>query len=1349
MKLLARTLLASGIFAACNWTAAAQSVPSVTGIVAAADGAPLTGALVSLVPMQSSYDWGRMVLAGRAYPEASVSARSDTAGRYRLAPPSGGLWLVVVEAPGHVPLQSPPLALLDPVDLPPAIPPQDSGARLEAGTPGVWVYASTETASLWQITETAGWNVRPRFGVTGPDGALTLPRAAGERLKVTLLAPGGKRVEKGGFEGGAIPLPETPAASRTLEVRAADGRPASGVQVRLENFPVPLGETDEQGRIALKARGSLRIRLLAPDGRRRNASVGDPGEASAVVRLPAAVSLPGRVLSSSTRRPVAGALVWAAADPGAFSRTDSLGRYRVVPIEGERPRVQTEAAGHLPLVHRLDWRPGAPFRAPTLALDPAAAVGGQVVDAKGAPAPGVLVQAVQRSGTRQRQFSRTGVAERSTSSGADGRFRLDRLLAGEAWEIRALRPGFAAARVTLPALRSRSDLRLVLEKGRNGFGRVVDRADKPVLDAEVVLLSSTGEQSLLSERRSPGEEGIDSWRAATNTSGRFEVPALPPGTLDLLVRKSGFAPVLVRAVPVPRGEGPLDLGTVILEPGAEIRGRVTGRDGKPVAGAEVHATRDARRVRLAAENGTLQRKPEAVTDAEGHFKVPDLRRGDRLDLWVQARGFLPGEVEGVPAPTPPNTKTVAVVLDPAARVAGRAVDGEGLPVAGAELSLSTERTGEERGLIRQAGRSEGAAVSDEDGRFTFEGVRPGRAEIRASAAGLQPAVLKDLEVSAKGLDNVKVVMERGAVVEGRVLTSAGDPVGDARVTCGSAASVSDADGVYRLEGVTLGRQTVRGHHQDFPPVERKIEVDPVSNQLDLVFQAGNEVSGRVVDRDGKGIEGARVSLYQEDNPRERDTLTAADGSFVLAHVADAQWSVRAEMEGHATAELPGAVRMAGAPIRDLEVRLSRGGKIAGRLLGLEMYDLAEVTVRAKREGGQERPGKVDYSGSYEVAGLAPGDWVIQGTLRNGAREAQARAVLEPEGDETGVDLEFGVDLTVSGRVLLGGEPLRGARVSLAGQDVAVNRMVESDWEGLFRLEDVQPGRYRLQVTSSRDMASHSEDLALESDRELLIELGATRFSGTVVDESTSDGIEGAIVALRRLEGEEAAFLMTMGTDGEGYFVLPNVTEGRYRVTVTKDGYSPWEQVIQVYARAPLQDQRIPLAPTRGLEIAPALASGRKPPHVTAALRDGSGRILLFEMRPLDGTGIVRFPTAPPGEWELLVSAPGAALREARVKVPGDRVPVVLADAARLTVRVPQLATSDAVALLTLLDAQGRPFRNLSPYGTVQNQWQVVGGKAVVEGVPAGAWTLRAVAPDGRTWAGTVVTGAADAEVNLN
>ncbi len=1358
--------LAASLLALLSGSGAAAAAVEISGSVAGDDGAPLAGAAVSLVALQSSHDWGTMVLAGRAYPEPAVQVKSDAAGRFRLVPPSVGLWTVVAEAPGRAPVQLSLLASVEAVELPPAILPRDAGAVLEikreivgaagAPVPGAWVYASSETPAVWRTTEVSGWTVRPRFGVSGPDGRLQLPRAAGERLRISLLGPGGRRLEKtgfeGGIEGGKIAFDASAVPTRILEVRGADGKPAAGVQIRFEGFPVPLGATDAQGRVTLgfPAAGSLRVRLLAPDGRRSGVYV-KPGEGPATAVLPASTTLTGRVLDSATRKPLAGALVWSSADPGAFSRTDAAGTYRIVPIEAVgRPRIQAEAAGHLSLLHRLDWRPGGPLRGPTLVLDPAASVSGQVVDAKGAPVAGALVQAVLRSGIRQRQFSRTGTAESGTATGADGRFRLARLMAGETWEIRALRPGYAASRLTLPALRSRSDLRLVLERGRNGFGRVVDRAEKPVTGAEIRLLASTGELSLVSERRPRGEDGIDAWQAATDPAGRFEVPSLPPGPLDLLVRKPGFAPVLVRAVPVPRGEGPFDLGTIILEPAVELKGRVMDREGKPVPGAEVHATRDLRRLRMQLSDGPLDRKADAVTDAGGRFTVRDLHRGDQPDLLVRVKGFLPGEVKGV---TVPVAAPLTIVLDPATSLSGRVVDADGLPIAGAELALGSERAGEERGLLRFAARSQSSATSDEDGRFAFDEVQPGRAELRVTAEGFQPSAPETLTVPAgNGLDNLRIVLERGAVIEGRVTTTAGEPVGDTRVICGPAAAVSDGDGAYRLEGVPPGPRTVQASHQDFQPLEKKLDVQPVSNQLDLVFEAGQEVSGRAVDREGKGIEGVQINLVLGESPRERDVLSSSDGSFTLLHVADGDYSIRAEKEGYATTETlekTEAVHVAGAPVRDLEIRMNRGGRISGDLLGLDLYDLAEVTVTARREDGFEKPGSVDYSGHYEVAELPAGNWLVLGSLRNGQREAQARAVLEAGGEVTDADLEFGDSFTLNGRVLLGGEPLKDARVSLAGQDVAVRRMVESDWQGAFVLEDVEPGRYRLQVSASRQVASHSEDLTVDSDRDLLIDLGSTRFSGTVVDSSTSEGVPGAIVALRRLEGEEAAFLMTMGTDEDGYFVLPNVTEGRYRVTVTKDGYSPWEQTLQIQAGAAMEDQRIPLKPTTGLRLLPTLASGRRPPHVTGALRDGSGRIVLFETRPLDATGVASFPTAPPGEWEMLVSAPSGALASIQVKAPGEPVPVVLADAGRLTVRVPQLATSDSIAILTLADAEGKPFRNLSPYGTVQTQWQIVGGKAVVEGVPAGAWMLRAVTPDGRSWSGSTVTAARDTEVGLN
>ncbi|HKV09141.1 MAG TPA: carboxypeptidase-like regulatory domain-containing protein, partial [Thermoanaerobaculia bacterium] len=1264
--------------------------------------------------------------------------------------PGPGLWTVVIHAPGSLPLQYAPLTLAEPVELPPAILLEGNAAQVQAvnpdGTPaaGIWIYAASESPAA--LRSSGGWAVRPRFGRTGADGALELVRGKRERLTLQAVVDGAPAVKRTGVEGGPLQLPATAGSLRTIEVRDDASRPVPGVHVRIGDVQGPATATgpDGRARLRLPPGSPPRLRLLAEDGRRASALLpaeGDP----AVLTLPPAASVSGRVIDAASRQPLPGALVWLSPDPGAFARTDAWGVYRLAAIETDAAQLQAEAAGHLPLARRFPWKRAAPLPGPTLALDPAAAAAGVVVDGAGKPLPGTRVQAVLKTAVQQRLFSRSGQPERRAIAGPDGRFRLTRLLAGETWEVRATLPGYAPSRVTLAGLtpgKVRDDLKIVLGRGRTAFGRVLDRAEKPVAGADVSLAASTGERPVRREAN-----GLDAWAAVSDPAGRFTIPALPAGKVDLRVGKSGFAPVTVRALAIPPGEGPFDLGTVILEPGAEIRGIVTGRDGRPIEGAEVHAARDLRRLRFAAEVGApIDRKPEAVTGAGGRFTISDLRKGDRLDFWVRAAGHRPGSVEGVAAP---NERPVRVVLDRGIRVAGRVVDTEKRPVAGADLSLRVERPGSERGLIRFVGGASASAVSDEDGRFAFEGMTPGAAELAATAAGFEPARIPDLAIPEKGLDNLEVVLERGAVIEGRVSTSAGDPVEDARVVCGEAASISDADGAYRLDGVPLGARKVQLLHREYPPLERTVDVQPGVNPLDLILPEGHEVAGRVVDRAGKPVAGADLALFPDGSPREQGAVSGADGAFRFPRVADGAYTLRAESEGYLTVETPNAVTVAGASVRDVEVRLDRGTRIAGRILGLDLYDLAEVEVRARRDDGLgERAGRVDFEGKYEIPEVGPGDWIVTADLRGGTREARGRVPVETGAEEVRLDLEFGRSLTLTGRILYGGEPLPGAVVTLRGLDVSAQRQGTADWEGAFRFEDVKPGGYRLQVISQRELLNHSEELRMDSDRDVLVEIAAVRVSGTVLDSASQEPVAGAVVALRRLSGSEAAFLVAIGTDGEGYFSLPAVTEGPYRMTVTRDGYSPSERQVEVNAAANLQEMKIPLDPAAGLDLDVRFASGGRPPHVAAAVLDASGRPVLFEIRPVDASGRARLATVPAGSWEVLVSAPGAALASVPARVPGGLMPVVLQNAGRLTVRVPALAGSDQVAVLTLA-GDGGVFRNLSPYGTVQTQWAVEGGKAIVEGLPAGTWSLTVTAPDGKSWSGTATTAGADQELVLN
>jgi hypothetical protein len=68
--------------------------------------------------------------------------------------------------------------------------------------------------------------------------------------------------------------------------------------------------------------------------------------------------------------------------------------------------------------------------------------------------------------------------------------------------------------------------------------------------------------------------------------GQFAVAALPGRPCVVVLSADGITPHLIRVARTPDG-GLLDLGKVPLEPGRTLRGRVTTRSGKPVAGAQV------------------------------------------------------------------------------------------------------------------------------------------------------------------------------------------------------------------------------------------------------------------------------------------------------------------------------------------------------------------------------------------------------------------------------------------------------------------------------------------------------------------------------------------------------------------------------------------------------------------------------------------------------------------------------------------------------------------------------------------------------------------------------------------
>jgi hypothetical protein len=710
----------------------------------------------------------------------------------------------------------------------------------------------------------------------------------------------------------------------------------------------------------------------------------------------------------------------------------------------------------------------------TFKLEQPRAVKGQVVDRQTRqPIAGAWVWA-------------EGLPSCSARAGADGRYSV------------AL-PSFGEPRVRAAAVRhlpetlawtpSSTLLALAPVQTRTATGRVVDLQGRPVSGAEVLLMPASS-PTTLEEIEALRETAP---RATSDLKGQFRLDRIGKGPFDLQARARGFLPTRVRQVPIPPGSGTADLGVISLQPGIGIEGRVVDSEGNPVEGASIQATPSS-----GFSSKDLPADAEAVTGGDGAFSLAGFREGELLTLRVARRGFSARTLSRLETPF---AEPLTVELTPAARIAGTVLDEAGNPVTSAKLILSedlkTEDPKEAAGATR--GRFTAAGQVDSAGRFELLDLAPGRFRLSALASGYLPEMRGGLDLKEGiGIEGIDLVLRRGAVIEGRVQAPDGSPAAGARVMvldqpaqtdlglAGRPETFADNEGHYELGGLFDGDRTVLAEHPGSRPARKQVQIQEGTTRVDLRLGEGFEVAGRVSGPEGP-VAGASLRLLpQEAEAGAANPVTSGpDGTFRFPDVGEGRYRIETETPGYASAAEE--VRIAGASLTGLEIRLERGGAVEGRILGLAFQDLAQVQVVATSPGRPGQAGRVDYEGRYRIEGLGPGDWKVIATLPSQGR--QTGGAISLDGNRAGgrLDLEFATGFALSGRVERGGSPVSGALILVESGDGSGGNAVTNP-DGRFRVNGLRPGAYALMALDPRSNLRSDQRLEIEGDREVLVAL---------------------------------------------------------------------------------------------------------------------------------------------------------------------------------------------------------------------------------------------------------------------
>jgi Carboxypeptidase regulatory-like domain len=289
----------------------------------------------------------------------------------------------------------------------------------------------------------------------------------------------------------------------------------------------------------------------------------------------------------------------------------------------------------------------------------------------------------------------------------------------------------------------------------------VGRAElKAAAPAEVLIALAPG-AGLELQLRDPGGSALPSAQARLERLGERPVEleldeaghglcwGLRPGTWTLHVEGEGL---LAQARQVTLSEGHLEAQTVTLDPGAVLEGVVVDWEGRPVVGAAISSPASGTR----------------LTEDDGRFVVQGLPSGPvKLEVALPWGDSIPEATYQAPA------KGLVLKAPPTRSVRGEVVDEAGAPIT--EFTVDTQQ------------------VSAADGRFVAMARQP---EIEVAAGGFRP---DRVPVPASG-DVGRLVLRPLARVEGEVRDAQGQPAAGVRVRLLPVGeeTVTRADGHFSL-----------------------------------------------------------------------------------------------------------------------------------------------------------------------------------------------------------------------------------------------------------------------------------------------------------------------------------------------------------------------------------------------------------------------------------------------------------------------------------------------------------------------------------------------------------------------
>ncbi len=746
----------------------------------------------------------------------------------------------------------------------------------------------------------------------------------------------------------------------------------------------------------------------------------------------------------------------------------------------------------------------------------------------------------------------------------DGGFVVAGVPPGAGYDLAVSGDGMAITHLTDFVVEAGRDteVEVVARTGATVTGQVLARVPTPSGDEKLVPVAGAHVGALPRGLRDLGfaREVLAATHAISDADGRYVMRRVPPGEIDVAAAKQGLVPA--KSPSVRTAEGVLaQAEPVVLDSGPTVTLVLVNDEGAPIPGASTSW--------FVTDFDELQFEPtftplmiQAVegfefpkSDADGRVVAGPFPGSAPYSIFCWKAGHEFDIVEWDP---PRDGDEVRVVLSRGGAVEGIVMDVEAAePVKRFQIRTSRRLDYDEEAPSTINPFSGGRWVEDENGRFRIDALADWNSDVTFVAPGYLPEALSIAVTPGETTRGVIVKLRRGGTIRGRVVDSEGEPIGGAQV------AALDERG-----RAVAGR--MRNPRQSSSSFKSMIGQEIAMGSMEVFSALGVLGSGFVV--------------------------SEPDGSFELTGLPEQEIAVHATHRDFADGKTGLMAVGAGAPIEDVEVVLTTGGGIYGKvtdrfgqpiagalLLAVSTAAMADTYPSARwvHQAG------TDAAGEYRIEHMEPGGYFLACTrgdeglnLVSFLGTLNFDLVTVPPNEMVSYDItdSSASAVRVYGRITADGEPVTGGGIfalgfeseNVLGLDVKIAQVKR---DGTYAFEGLAPGEY--QFTYQRDGPEVRMDVEIPDvpEHRLDLELPAGGIAGRVVDSTTGEPLRNCELVLERKDAPTAsgligAMIQREGrnardwTDRDGAFEFRRLQAGEYQLKV---GPPRWGELRGRYA----------------------------------------------------------------------------------------------------------------------------------------------------------------------------------------